>query len=178
MFGPWRFTDAVASWTWDVEPGTPMTVELYAPDGQVELLLNGIPVAAAETSECYALFEVPYEAGVLTAVGPDGQRHDLRTTGRALHVVCDDFESGDWVISCIHLEDEAGTWASGMGQEYDCAREGYEFVAAAGEQTSLPPVDPCIRLVGQAPWPSIDAGSSSAGITRLVRRTSRPQRMF
>lgn len=48
-----------------------MTVELYAPDGQVELLLNGIPVAAAETSECYALFEVPCEAGVLTAVGPD-----------------------------------------------------------------------------------------------------------
>ena len=149
MFGPWRFTDAVASWTWDVEPGTPMTVELYAPEGQVELLLNGTPVAAAETSECYALFEVPYEAGVLTAVGPDGQRHDLRTASSALHVVCDDFESGDWVISRIHLEDEDGTWAFGAGQEYDCTREGYEFVAAAGEQSTLPPTDPCIRLVGQ-----------------------------
>jgi hypothetical protein len=149
QFGPWKFTDAVASWTWDVAAGTPMTVEVYAPNGAFELRLNGRVVAQGATSDCYALVEVPYEAGVLTVAGPDGQRHTLRTAAGAPYVVCDDSANGDWLFSRIHLEDEAGTWVFGTGQEHDCTREGFELVAAAGEQTALPPLDSRIRLVGQ-----------------------------
>jgi hypothetical protein len=126
-----------------------MTVEVYAPNGAFELRLNGRVVAQGATSDCYALVEVPYEAGVLTVAGPDGQRHTLRTAAGAPYVVCDDSANGDWLFSRIHLEDEAGTWVFGTGQEHDCTREGFELVAAAGEQTALPPLDSRIRLVGQ-----------------------------
>ncbi len=137
MFGPWKFTDAVASWTWDVEPGTPMTVEVYAPDGEVELLLNGRTVGRAQTSECYALFEVPYEAGTLEAVTAAGERLTLSTVDAATaQVVCEDTAYGDWLFSQLHVEDAAGTWLLDSGQSHDCAREGYELVAAGSSAMS------------------------------------------
>jgi hypothetical protein len=137
MFGPWKFTDAVASWTWGVEPGTPMTVEVYAPEGEVELLLNGRTVGRAQTSECYALFEVPYEAGTLEAVTAAGERLMLSTVDAATaQVVCEDTAYGDWLFSQVHVEDAAGTWLLDSGQSYDCAHEGYELVAAGSSAMS------------------------------------------
>ena len=151
MFGPWKFTDAVASWTWGVELGTPMTVEVYAPKGEVELLLNGRSVGRAQTSECYALFEVPYEAGTLEAMTEAGERRALASADIATaHVVCEDTACGDWLFSQVHVEDAAGTWVLDSGWSYDCAREGYELVAA-GSSVSTPEdfKAATVRLSGQ-----------------------------
>ena len=151
MFGPWKFTDAVASWTWGVEPGTPMTVEVYAPEGEVELLLNGRSVGRAQTSECYALFEVPYEAGTLEAATETGERWTLATADIATaHVVREDTACGDWLFSQVHVEDAAGTWVLDSGWSYDCAREGFELVAAGSSVST--PADfraSSVRLSGQ-----------------------------
>jgi beta-galactosidase len=148
-FGPWRFTDALARWTWDVAPGTPMTVEVYAPGERVRLWLNGELVAEPELSEHYALVELPYAPGELVAEGADGQRHVLRTAEGPAHVVVDDFACDGWVISRIHLEDASGTWLWGDGRTHDCTRAGLELVAA-GSDASLPPfADAQLQLVGQ-----------------------------
>jgi len=151
MFGPWKFTDAVASWTWGVEPGTPMTVEVYAPNGSVELRLNGKTVGCAETAERYALFEVPYEEGTLEAVTEAGERCTLATADIATaHLVTEDVAYGDWIFSQAHVEDAEGTWVLDSGWSWECAREGYELVAAGSSVST--PADfgaSSVRLSGQ-----------------------------
>ncbi|KQQ09674.1 glycoside hydrolase family 2 TIM barrel-domain containing protein [Rathayibacter sp. Leaf296] len=71
----WAWSDTVGSWTFDVEAGTPMTVDVYSAAPEVELLLNGrslgIRGAGAE-SRFTATFDVPYETGDLEAVARDG----------------------------------------------------------------------------------------------------------
>ncbi len=151
MFGPWKFTDAVTSWTWDVEPGTPMTVEVYAPAGSVELRLNGRVVGTAQTSECYALFEVPYEVGTLEAVAAGQSCRLLTVDTNSLHAVHADRQIGDWLFSQVWLEDEHGTVALGSGQELDVSRDGWELVAAGSQAmgTEGAFTSPVVRLGGQ-----------------------------
>ena len=151
QFGPWKFTDAVASWTWSVEPGTSMTVEVYAPNGTFELRLNRRIVASGETSECYALVEVPYEAGTLE-VTAGGKTHVLATVDAAsVRTTHDDVAINDWLFSRIWLEDAAGTVALGSGQEVDVARAGWQLVAAGSEGTPTAGAfaSPVVRLSGQ-----------------------------
>ena len=42
---PWSWNDAVASWTWAVEPGSPVRVDVYSDADEVELQLDGETVA-------------------------------------------------------------------------------------------------------------------------------------
>jgi hypothetical protein len=152
MFGPWKFTDAVASWTWDVEPGTPMTVEVYAPAGGVELKLNGRTVGTARTQECYALLEVPYEPGTLEVV-TDGGEHSVLSTVDAASVQVNhtDEQMGDWLFSRIWFEDAAGTVVLGDGQEVDVERDGWELVAAGSSATPTIGAfaSPVVSIAGQ-----------------------------
>ncbi|MBA2809484.1 glycoside hydrolase family 2 protein [Streptomyces sp. KM273126] len=79
----WGYYDELASWTWDVEPGTPMTVHVYTPGDSVRLLLGGkaVPGGAATAPErSTATFTVPYEPGELTAVATRNGREIGRTT--------------------------------------------------------------------------------------------------
>ena len=57
---------------------------------------------------------------------------------------------GDWLFSQVHVEDAAGTWVLDSGWSYDCAREGYELVAA-GSSVSTPEdfKAATVRLSGQ-----------------------------
>jgi len=151
QFGPWKFTDAVASWTWDVQPGTPLTVEVYAPKGAVELRLNGRVVEKVQTSECYALFDVPYEPGVLE-VQSFGQTWRLATVDASTtHVAQRDEKQGDWLFSHVWVEDESGTVLLDAGNEVDVSREGWELVAAGSEATPTEGTfaSPVVRLMGQ-----------------------------
>lgn len=93
----WGYFDELASWTWDVEPGRPMTVHVYTPGDSVRLLLNGaeVPGGAATPERCMAMFTVPYAPGELMAVAiRDGEeigRTTLGTVGApaALRLVSD-----------------------------------------------------------------------------------------
>jgi beta-galactosidase len=91
--GQWSWFDGIASWTWDVPSGTPLTVEVYSADDEVELLVNGRPVGrrpAGRENRFRARFDVKYEPGVLTAIGyADGKergRHSLPTAARDIRL--------------------------------------------------------------------------------------------
>lgn len=85
---PWSWDDSVSSWTWDAEPGAPVTVDVYAPAEEVELQLDGVPlgVAAVGAEKAFrARFETAYRPGELVAIartaGAEVGRATLRTAG-------------------------------------------------------------------------------------------------
>jgi beta-galactosidase len=68
---PWSWSDVVSSWSWDGHSGGPMTVEVYAGDDEVELLVNGRSLGRRPTGCAHrfrAEFELEFEAGLLEAV--------------------------------------------------------------------------------------------------------------
>lgn len=85
----WHWHDAVASWNWAASEGKPLQVSVYSSCEQVELLLNGKPLGRKPTSratEFTATWDVPYQAGVLRAVGYQGGQEvrgaELQTAGQ------------------------------------------------------------------------------------------------
>lgn len=122
---PWAWSDAVASWNWDVPTGSPATVEVYSDADEIELLLNGDSIgraAAGRDSSYRALFETRYAPGELTAVaytaGVEVSRTNLLTAvgeprlqvdvdrDRLLH------NTSDLSFITIELRDENGTLVS------------------------------------------------------------------
>lgn len=75
--GGWSWPDAQDSWTWRIDDGTPVRVDVYAVADEVELICNGRalgrqPVGARKSF--IAEFEVAYEPGILEAVAySDGE---------------------------------------------------------------------------------------------------------
>jgi beta-galactosidase len=84
--GPWSWSDAVASWSWDGHERAPVTVEVYADADEVELLVNGRSVGRAPTGAEHrfrAEFETTYEPGELEAVAWRGTEEVGRTSLRS-----------------------------------------------------------------------------------------------
>jgi beta-galactosidase len=72
---PWGWSDELRSWAWPGSEGRPLKVRVYAPSGEVRLLLNGKEVgtkAASAGTKLRAEFEVPYAPGELRAVALEG----------------------------------------------------------------------------------------------------------
>lgn len=89
----WTWPDVVESWTWFGFEGKPTHVEVYADAEEVELLLNGEPLARAAVGAempYKALFDVAYQPGELTAVAYTGGvargRASLTTAGKPARV--------------------------------------------------------------------------------------------
>ena len=85
---PWSWDDSDSSWTWDAEPGAPVTVDVYARSEDVELRLDGrtIGIAAVGAEKAFrARFETQYRPGELVAIartsGREVGRTRLRTAG-------------------------------------------------------------------------------------------------
>jgi beta-galactosidase len=79
---PWSWDDSVSSWTWDAEPGAPVTVDVYAPAGEVELLRDGVSLGVAVVGDDKAFrarFETQYHPGELVAIARTGGREVGRT---------------------------------------------------------------------------------------------------
>ena len=83
---PWSWNDAVASWTWAVESGSPIRVDVYSDADEVELQRDGETVAIARVGEEKAFlagFYTEYHPGDLVAIartgGVETGRHTLRT---------------------------------------------------------------------------------------------------
>lgn len=69
--GQWSWTDAVSSWSWNIEDGFPMTLEVYSDADEIRLELNDRVIAAERVGARRAFladFEIPFEAGTLTAI--------------------------------------------------------------------------------------------------------------
>ena len=148
-FGPWKFTDAEPDWTFAENEFTPenphhlLDVEVYSPADEVELFLNGRSLGRQKTGDAadyYTIFQVPYEAGTLTAVNvwkdkaDEAQSCTLTTTGPIARIVVDTHtgsplaESEGLTFLDIHLEDEEGRRVMGRGEK---------IRIAADEQTQL-----------------------------------------
>ncbi|GAA2998721.1 glycoside hydrolase family 2 TIM barrel-domain containing protein [Microbacterium aurantiacum] len=72
---PWSWDDVVASWSWGVPAGSPVTVDVYADADEVELLLEGRSLGVApvgEARDLVARFEIAYRPGELLAVARKG----------------------------------------------------------------------------------------------------------
>ncbi len=123
----WMFKDNVSSWTWDGYEGKQTEVDIYSPDEEVELFLNGKSLgrkACGKENGFTATYEVTYEPGELTAVGyHDGAetgRYILKTAGEEviLNACADRTEiaacASDLAFVTVKLTDAAGTenlWA-------------------------------------------------------------------
>jgi len=84
----WHWHDVVANWNWEGHEREPLQVSVYSSCDEVELLLNGKSLGRKPTnrSTVYtATWDVPYQAGVLHAVGYNGGRAtsfvDLKSSG-------------------------------------------------------------------------------------------------
>jgi beta-galactosidase len=93
QWSKWRWEDVVADWNWHGYEGTPLEIHVYSSCQQVELFLNGKSLGKKNTDSAtrnVAVFEVPYEHGLLRAVGYDGGRKVktavLQTAGKPARI--------------------------------------------------------------------------------------------
>jgi beta-galactosidase len=73
----WNWLDAVADWNWKGFEGKPIAVNVYSSCLEVELFLNNKSLGRKPTNRdtrFIATWKVPYQTGVLVAVGYDGGR--------------------------------------------------------------------------------------------------------
>ncbi len=96
MFGPWKFTDAIRSWTFPGQEGEMVSAEVFSNGDAVELFLNDMSLgrkANGETVGCFTAFDLPYAPGVLKAVSyRDGKvigEDVLRTSGGTVNIHLD-----------------------------------------------------------------------------------------
>lgn len=89
----WNWHDVVADWNWTGYENKPLQVNVYSSCQQVELFLNNRSLGKKETnraSRFMASWDVPYQAGTLTAVGYDGDKKVntsiLRTAGVPVNI--------------------------------------------------------------------------------------------
>lgn len=120
---PWAPPPAVAAWTWPGEEGRPLAVEVASRHEAVRLVLNGRVIGERPTTraeEFKAVFQVPYEAGELRAVGLRAGRpvetYVLRTAGATarLRLTADRTRlranGEDLAFITIEALDRRGTW--------------------------------------------------------------------
>ncbi|HWJ28157.1 MAG TPA: glycoside hydrolase family 2 TIM barrel-domain containing protein, partial [Flavisolibacter sp.] len=89
----WEWRDAVSDWNWKGYEKKPLQVEIYSSCEEVELFLNGRSLGRKETNRSnkfMAIWEVPYQAGMLKAVGYTGNQQkavaELHTAGKPVQI--------------------------------------------------------------------------------------------
>ena len=168
QFGPWKFTDAVESWSFAQEEFTEnnpehiLEVEVYSPAAEVELFLNGRSLGRKQTGDAaddYAIFEVPYERGVLKAVNcGDGRSEStvLESAGDVESMVLA-AETGSplkysegLIFVNIGFEDEKGRKVFGAGETLTIECEGVQILAfgSTGQTHRAGFTEPEIRFEG------------------------------
>ncbi|ARC58645.1 Beta-galactosidase BoGH2A [Frondihabitans sp. 762G35] len=78
----WRLTDAVPSWSWRNQTGSPATIEIYSGADEVDVLINGTSLGrkqAGPKTRFLTRFHAPYQPGEVTAIA----YRDGREVGRS-----------------------------------------------------------------------------------------------
>ena len=117
----WHWQDVVADWNWNGYENHLMDVVVYSSTEMVELFLNGKSLGKKETSMATryaATWQVPYQAGILRAVGLNKNtlvaETKLESAGKpvALKMTCDrsriKADGQDLSYITIELVDEKG----------------------------------------------------------------------
>jgi beta-galactosidase len=89
----WHWHDVVADWNWTGYENQSLEVEVYCALEEVELFINGKSLGKKQTNretEWLARWQVPYQPGVLKAVGYEGSKEkascELRTADKASQI--------------------------------------------------------------------------------------------
>ncbi|CAH0191888.1 Beta-galactosidase BoGH2A [Microbacterium oxydans] len=142
--GRWSWSDSIASWTWDVEPGSPIRVEVYADAEEIELLLEGESLGRIEPGAdlpFLALFDVHFRPGELTAVAYRGGieigRTSLRTASEPRLAARVDRETvstshGELIFVELELRDAAGVLHTAADVEVVVSIDGPGELLAVG----------------------------------------------
>jgi hypothetical protein len=145
VIGPWSWRDSVSSWTWDVAPGAPISVEVYSDADEVELHVNGgvvdrAPVGAEKA--CLVRFETTYEPGEIVAVaftgGVEQSRTSLRTASDELRIALTadktEVRAGDEDLAYVDivLQDMTGNLANHRDRSVSVVVTGPGTLAALG----------------------------------------------
>jgi beta-galactosidase len=141
----WALTDAVASWSWPGQEGRPVTVEVFSPGDEVELLVNGVAVGrapAGEAVELRARFETTYAAGTLEAVsyleGREIGRASLRSGGPEVRLQVEADRSRlradprDLAFVTVELTDDSGVLRTDADRLVSVAVHGPAVLAGLG----------------------------------------------
>ena len=78
----WHWLDAVSNWNWEGYENKPVEVNIYSSCSQVELFLNGKSLGKKTTdrsTKFIASWHVPYQRGVLKAVGYNAKNKIINT---------------------------------------------------------------------------------------------------
>lgn len=90
LLGRYGWTDCAHSWSWPVEDGSPVEVEVYSAGEEAELILNGKSLGRSPVEAHIAKFTLPYAPGTLEAVsysaGKEISRDKLRSAGKAVNL--------------------------------------------------------------------------------------------
>jgi len=89
----WDWHDVLADWNWKGYENKPLEVQVYSQCDQVELFLNGKSIGKKDcnrSTEFIAKWNVPYQAGMLKAVGYKNKKQigvcELKTTGEPVRL--------------------------------------------------------------------------------------------
>jgi beta-galactosidase len=89
----WHWFDVIANWNWQGYENKPLEVNVYSSCEEVELFLNGRSLGkkATNRSTAYtAAWVVPYQAGILKAIGYSAGRRvnssELNSVGQPTHI--------------------------------------------------------------------------------------------
>jgi beta-galactosidase len=141
----WAVFPTLPSWTWPGQEGKTLQVEVYSGVERVRLYLNDKLIGEKPTGreqEFKAMFDVPYAAGTLKAVGVRGDRavaeSVLKTTGRPtrLKLTADrptvQADGQDLAFVTVEAVDAEGRLVMSADAEAHFAIEGPGIIAAAG----------------------------------------------
>ncbi|HUV89966.1 MAG TPA: glycoside hydrolase family 2 TIM barrel-domain containing protein [Anaerolineae bacterium] len=146
----WGWPDVWPDWTWPGREGQPFQVDVYAACEQVELFLNGrsLGVQPATRQERFlATFQVPYEPGILKAVGYTGGRSvvecEVRTVGAPVGIRLTpdrstiQAEPGDLSFVTVEIVDGEGLVHPHAGHTVFFTVKGEGSIAAVGSGDPL-----------------------------------------
>jgi len=141
----WHWDDVVADWNWSGHENSTLDVVVYAAMENVELFLNGTSLgkkAAGMANRYTATWQVPYQPGVLRAVGYNKRSRiaeaKLETTGKpvTLKMTCDrsqiKADGQDLSYITVELLDESGRIDPKAGNVVDFKISGPGTIVGVG----------------------------------------------
>jgi beta-galactosidase len=159
----WHWNDVVADWNWNGYENQRMEVHVYSSCERVELFLNGKSLGIKETNSLNrftGIWQVPYVAGVLKAVGLNKNRKAtetvLETTGKpvAIKLFADRQQikanGQDLSYITVELEDEKGLRDPKAENQVDFEISGPGTLEAVGNAN--PMSTESYQLPGRKAW--------------------------
>jgi hypothetical protein len=134
----WRWTNAIASWSWRGCEQRKTTVEVYADCAGVALMLNDKIIGRKKIKQFKALFNVRYTPGALTAIAFDADgreisRHTLTSSDGKIHITVapelDTVRAGQLAYVNIGIAGENGIIESNADAKLTVSVEGGRLLA-------------------------------------------------